>query len=198
MVKTSKGFTLIEILLVTSLFAMVSIAIFYAFSSGVKLWQRSQYLMVEQQAALFLDQMEQELHNSFLTKGLEFKGTSKQCSFPTVIQLPANFNGEDKSSALTDHIGMVEYSFDYEDKTLNRRRANYGQALKKKFFPPEVVGQGIEGLRFSYLYSPAGGSSEFQDHWQEQMPLGVQVEIQFPEKYGSSSLKRLIIIPTRI
>src|ERR1035438_10484397 len=79
-----RGFTLTEILLVSCMFAAISLAVFNAFSNGFKLWARGQHVMVEGNMAIFLDRFAQDLRQTVLITGIPFKGDSTQISFPAI------------------------------------------------------------------------------------------------------------------
>jgi len=61
-----RGFTLTEVLLVSAMFAVISLAVFNAFSNGFKLWARGQHVMVEGYTAIFLDKISEDLRQTVL------------------------------------------------------------------------------------------------------------------------------------
>jgi prepilin-type N-terminal cleavage/methylation domain-containing protein len=48
-----KGFTLVEILLVTAIFASIGLAVFSCLSNGLKLWTRSQTIVADEDIVVF-------------------------------------------------------------------------------------------------------------------------------------------------
>ncbi len=68
-------------LLVSAMFAVISLAVFNAFSNGFKLWARGQHVMVEGDMAIFLDRIAEDLRQTVTISGIPFKGDSTQVIF---------------------------------------------------------------------------------------------------------------------
>ena len=88
-----RGFTLTEVLLVSAMFAVISLAVFNAFSNGFKLWARGQHVMVEGNTAIFLDRLAEDLRQTIIISGIPFKGDSTELKFPAIIIAPTDDNG---------------------------------------------------------------------------------------------------------
>ncbi len=80
-------------LLVSAMFAVISLAVFNAFSNGFKLWARGQHVMVEGNMAIFLDRIAEDLRQTVIISGIPFKGTAHKFSFPAIILAPTDSNG---------------------------------------------------------------------------------------------------------
>ena len=72
-----EGLTLIEILLVLSLVSIISIALYKALRNGLQVWERSRYLVVEEDIAIFFDKITQDIKNSYFIQRLDLKGRKR-------------------------------------------------------------------------------------------------------------------------
>src|ERR1039458_2354762 len=104
-----QGFTLTEILLVSAMFAVISVAVFNAFSNGFKLWARGQHVMVEGDMAIFLDKISEDLRQTVSISGIPFKGEGTQLTFPAIILDRTDENGARANEGYAAQIGAVRY-----------------------------------------------------------------------------------------
>ena len=57
--KISKGFTIIETILVASIMSIIALTLYNAIANGLKVWDRAHKFLVEEDIALFLDDVAQ-------------------------------------------------------------------------------------------------------------------------------------------
>ena len=192
--KRSKAFTLIEVLLVSSLVAILGLATFHSFGNGLKLWGRAERLNREAEVAIFLDKMAEDLRSTVMASNIAFKGSFTQISFPAIVLTSSDMKSSRAGEGLVDEIGAVQYHFDFDKHIISRRQADYGQALKGRWPKEEaVVATGIDDIRFNYeIASPKGFLLKSEV---EGIPLGVIVEIHFSDDSGQHQLKRYLSIP---
>ena len=57
--------TLVEMLIVVGLVSFVMVAIYTSFANGLKVWKRSQQLVIEEDVAIFFDKFSQHFYNPF-------------------------------------------------------------------------------------------------------------------------------------
>jgi prepilin-type N-terminal cleavage/methylation domain-containing protein len=195
--KSHKGFTLIEILLVSALFSMCAIAIFRTFVSGVKLWEHAQRFSVQEDVSIFFDKLSEDLRNSFYYSKIKFNGMETQVSFPAFVLTPADVNSSRKQEGVVDQIGAVKYYIDYEEHKLYRSQANYGQALQGKFQESRAIINAIDGIRFRYYYPDKKGLQAYAKA-QDAIPSGVLVEVKFHDETSERTMSRFIGIPAGI
>ncbi|MEI7998136.1 MAG: type II secretion system protein [Candidatus Omnitrophota bacterium] len=193
----SKAFTLIEVLLVSTLIAIVGIAVFQALSNGIKLWAKAQRLNREAEVAIFLDKMGEDLRSVPIISGIPFKGTDILFSFPAVVMTKADSKSSRSQEGFISQIGAVQYRFDPVEHTVFRRQANYAQAIKRKWAQqenPEVLG--IDELDFHYEIASDKGLL-LKSEIGEGIPLGVMVEVYFSDDSGKHQLKRYLSLLVR-
>ncbi|MBF0571685.1 MAG: prepilin-type N-terminal cleavage/methylation domain-containing protein [Candidatus Omnitrophica bacterium] len=189
-----RGFTFTEVLLVCAMFALISLAVFHAFSNGLKLWARGQHVMVEGDVAIFLDRIAEDLRHTVIISGISLKGSSTELSFPAIILAPADNNGSRSKEGITDQIGAVKYTFDDSEKKIYRLQAAYGQALKLQWSKPVEVAHMIEGVSLLY-YFKADRGLDVKSQTDQGVPLGVMIDVQFMSEAHIRHMRRFLIIP---
>ena len=191
------GFTLVEILLVVSMVAMISISLYTAFSNGFKLWARGQHFVMEEDIAIFFDKIGEDLRNSFQYSLIAFKGRERSISFPTVVYAAMN-SKETKSGHYIHQIGRVEYHFDPIKNQLFRRQADYGQALKDEFPPERTLLNNVMDVEFNYFYAGADADARMEKTTvMDELPNMVKVKIRYNDDRGRArEFYKIIAIPT--
>jgi prepilin-type N-terminal cleavage/methylation domain-containing protein len=191
------GFTLVEVLLVTAIFASIGLAVFTCLSNGLKLWSRSQRLIVEEDATIFFDRFSSDLRNAFVYSHIPFEGGTSRLAFPTVVYTPADRASARVREGYVDQIGMVRYSFDSSGGNVVREQANYSQATHGNWGSVKIEVSGVKELRFRYFY-PGSSEPALTAAEDKGLPSGVEVEIRFPGGDGDKILKRYVPIPAGV
>lgn len=186
--------TLVEILLVTSLISGMSIAIYQSLNNGLKVWQKTKQMVVEEDVVIFLDKISYELRNTFLFSRFGHYGDEHQFAFPTIVRMLQSVDGDNSNQIYTDQIGQVEYFFDPLAKILYKRKANYALAVENLFFEDEVVLRNVENLKFTYIYFTEH-EEVVSDVTYDQFPAGVNIQITVTQDSGAKSLEKYISIP---
>jgi len=184
-----QGMTLMEILVVVTLLSGVTLLVYKAFTNGLQVWQKSRELVIEEDIAVFFEQFSRDIYNTVSISTMAFEGESERCSFPIVIPLTALSHHGLPENENVDQIGKIEYYVDHIQHTLNRRTADYGQALQKEFNRPRVLVTSIEGIRFSYYYFTDDGEV-LSEKVLDVPPSGVEVKIDFYDRKGRRSMER--------
>lgn len=192
MKKNPQGFTLTEILLVCAMFAVISLAVFNAFSNGFKLWGRGQQVMVEGDMAIFLDRLGEDLRQTVLISGIPFKGDSMKVSFPAIILAPTD--GSRGPEEFGAQIGAVQYTFDPSDGKIYRSQAVYGQALKSQWSLHVEVASQIEDITIRYYFTADKGL-DVKSQTDQGIPMGVMVDVQFMRDGEMRHMRRFLLIP---
>lgn len=192
MMPSRRGFTLMEVLLVTSLLAMTGAVIFQVFNNGFKLWQYADRLNRQQSTAIALDKIGEDLRSTLPVSGIKFYGTAMQFVFPSLVWTAADRNSSRAGEGTIDQIGAVQYRFEPAEGKLYRRQANYSQALKKQWSPDQEVAGGIEELAFSYY---AGEKALSRVSLIENIPAGVMVQLRMKSAPPDHWLKHYYVVP---
>lgn len=189
-----QGFTLTEVLLVSAMFAVISLAVFNAFSNGFKLWARGQHVMAEGNTAIFLDRISEDVRQTVKITGIPFKGSSEELSFPAIILAPMDTYGSRAREGIGDQIGAIRYVFDPAEKKIFRYQATYGQALKSQWSDPVEVANLIEDISFHYYFTADRGLT-VKTQTDEGLPMGVMIEVQFLVEGQMVHMRRFMIVP---
>jgi prepilin-type N-terminal cleavage/methylation domain-containing protein len=174
MMKSSAGFTLVELLVTTSLMALVGGAAVSALAGGVKVWQRAVELGTHEEAALMAFRwMERDLHHLRPFALVPFAGAHDRCSFASVDR-------EDRDAESQEEIGRVGYFLQGRSHLLCRSFVPYrlmrGTRLTERCQP---VLEGVTHVRFRYLGAPSGpGAGGWVGRWDaDEPPLAVRIEL---------------------
>ncbi len=193
--KKQTALTLVEVLLVSAMIGVVSLALYQALSNGLRIWERSRVSCVEEDAMFFLDKLTMDLRNAFTFSLFEFEGEQDRIVFSTIVAVPMAASGSDEAVVYIDQIGRVEYGFDAERKAVFRRQANYGQAVKNEFGPRQVLANPVISVSFKYFMRGELGLSERQLD-QEGLPEAVEVLLQYTDIHGQTQeMRRMINLP---
>lgn len=185
----SRSFTLVEILVVSMILAIVSLAVFSTFSNGIKLYKRMTVDSGAIDRAIFLDRLTTDLRNAFLFTGLEISGQDDSCSLPSVVYQPA---------LQARSIGRVNYVYDSGSKQLLRTQSDYAQLYAGR--QPQVRQRlsGISSARFSYYRKdPEKNAYLWLDAWDisEEVPLAVRLELTEGSDVDERKTVRTVWLP---
>ncbi len=192
------GLTLVEMLLVVSLMSVLALTLYQCLMYGLKIWERSQKLSMEEDIALFLDKIDRDLTNSFSYSLFKFEGRENRVLFPTMIRTLDDRTDRIKEPEYIDQLGQVEYYFNKPRKALYRRQANFGQALDGKFDKEYKLMEGVQSVNFFYYSAFAEGPGQDVEisPFAETIPLAIRIDIEFADEVGQKRrLSKLINIP---
>ena len=162
MIKKINGFTLVELLVAISIFAVIAVVLYTCFRSGVVSYRRiSDEVDSQQKLRYLLGKIEKDLKNAFFITNVPFEGEDNRISFTSVITDAENASlntgrisyylkqGDDgyilirKTESLQEALTLPAVEYDTETET-----------------PPdlapgreEVIAGKISRIRFTYLYA---------------------------------------------
>jgi len=195
-VNRKSAFTLVEMLLVASLFSVISLAVFNAFANGLKIWERGCRPIIEEDISLFFEKLEGDLRNYSVYSHIGFDGKPGRITFATIVSTlidQKKVKGVEEAGYAKE-IGRVEYYFDENRRNLYRRQANFSQALKNKFGPDQPILKSIESVTFQYGYKTNRGYV-IENKGKDAIPSFVLVDIKFKQGQGIGQMKKVISIP---
>ena len=139
--KSKKGFTLIETLVVATIFSFIGLAIATSFLSGIKIWDRARNTdFLKYNNLLALEMITKELRQSLDYPLIGFEVKAEEFSFPTLIG---------------DSIVKVTYAFDSEKKTLLRKQVEMKGVVYNKEqenTKEKIMLNYLEEYSLSYFY----------------------------------------------
>lgn len=192
--RSLSAMTLVEILIVSSIISVVSVALFSLLSHGLKVWERSRQMVIEQDIALFFDRISLDLHNACYYSMIRPEGNEYRFSFPAVISVAPDAQSGHSSGSYIDQIGRVEYYFDPIKDVLFRRAANYGQSLKGDFSAPQKMVYPLDNVKFSYYYL-SGKEELYASDVLDVFPAVIEITIEFADRKGKRVLQKFVDLP---
>lgn len=179
-----KCFTLIELLITVSIFSAVSIAIYAAFSSGMRIWRRvEKFNLADIRNIMKIEKLNKELRQVFIfkEKDIVFSGKKDQIQFPAVID---------------SEINNVAYSFDAGSKMVLRGAVKLSDILsakeKKKELPPNMAPYLTKVDEFSiayFYYDIVKAAYLWKDEWKENiLPVAVKFNMIFENEPYSTTI----------
>lgn len=194
MKKYNRGFTLTEVLLIASMFAVISLSVFNAFSNGFKLWAKGEQVLVDGNVNIFLDKMAEDVRGVVKISGIPFKGEGTEVSFPAIILAPTDIHSSRALELSGDQMGAIRYSFDPMEKKVYRSQATYGQALKTQWSAPIEVASQIEDISLRYYFTADRGLN-VKEEMDEGIPMGIMIDVQFMMDNQVHHMRRFLLIP---
>lgn len=133
------GFTLVEVFLVASLFGAILLAIFSAYTAGMRVWRsvRDLRLAEDRKFVIAVEKVKREI-SSYIRdfEDINFEGDKKELSFPCMSGY---------------QIVTVTYSFDKGRKALTRKEQKFSESLKDEMEAKKRTLLEADDINFSYL-----------------------------------------------
>lgn len=186
-----KGFTLLELLIGMSVFAIVAASVYSSLYMGVKVWKQEENLdQTMQEAVLSLKVMERALRCAFLNpenEKIAFEGLGERIDF---FSTSPEGDIEKVAFYLRSNEGDNFFS-------LFRTTKKYMRLDDEKAPREEVINTKIRELKFKYF---SKDENIWYESWPEEstLPHAVSIEVSFAQagnKSGSFDLVKYINIP---
>ncbi len=186
--RNKKGITFIELLIVTAILGVVSLAIYAVFNNGLKVWEKINKPLAEEDINIFFEKWAGDLRNCLKSSGIVFAGDGNRLAVPTLV----NSAGLNKKT-----IGSAVYSYDEQAKVLNRQERDISQIYNKEEGRPAQVLKNIGFLKFDYYYYDAEKKAYL---WKDEcssslMPLAVRVELGYDDQSKNGKFTKIVNIP---
>ncbi|MDD5560717.1 MAG: type II secretion system protein GspJ [Candidatus Omnitrophica bacterium] len=185
--KSTRGFTLLELIISGAIIFLVSITIYSVFAGGLNVWKRADQARGKGYALrLVIEKLSSELRNTFKFSTIPFEGSEDSISF----------------AGLDDNkVSRVSY-FINDDGAFCRRVQSYADVFKKgESGKYSSLIPGVSGLKFGYCYlDNATGDYKWKDDWvkeeQDTIPQAVKIELTLKKASGEESkFAKTIFIP---
>ena len=191
--KSKKGFTLVEILVVATIFSFIGLAIATSFLSGIKIWDRARNTdFLKYNNLLTLEMITKELRETIDYPLIGFEVKAGELSFPTLI---------------SDSVVKVTYSFDSEKKTLLRKQLDLKDIISNKEqenIKEKIVFNPLEEFSLSYFYHYFDTDLNREvyawkevktelDAWTKEK--GIPLAIKLQGKVKNDSFSKTVFIP---
>lgn len=176
-----KAFTLIEAIIVITIFSIVGVGIASSFISGMKIWDRARKVgFVRNNALITLEMIARQLRQSVNISQIKYWGEEDVFSFPVLSG---------------NSIVEVKYEFDSSQKILYRRQTDLADILAKKEDNSKAI-QILSAEEFSIKYryfDKEMEEYEWIDEWNEKDGIFEAVRLQL--KIEDNNFIKTIFLP---
>jgi len=174
-----QGFTLVELLVTTSLMALVGAATVGALAGGIRVWERASELGVYRQATLVsLAQMRRDLQNARMFSPVPFDGQYDRIAF-------ASLGRERLDDEGPPELGRLGYFLDERSQIFCRSFVPYRLMKRVRLTDQcQPVLEGVTRLRFSYFGSlEEDGAADWSNRWTaSRAPLAIKVDLTVQQR----------------
>ncbi|MFH0838761.1 MAG: prepilin-type N-terminal cleavage/methylation domain-containing protein [Candidatus Omnitrophota bacterium] len=165
------GFTFIELVIVVAMVSVISLTLYTTLNNGIKIWQRSNKPLPEEELCIFFSKFTHDIRNSFQFKGIDFSGRKDEMGFATVV---------DSTRLNTKSIGKVTYLYNSDAGIVTRQQMDISDVYKGGRGITTHTLKKIKSLRFRYYLFDTQKKEYF---WREYLsdgtlPLAVRAEFE--------------------
>ena len=188
MKKNNFGLTFIELLVVTVILSIVSLAIYANFNNGIRIWQRINKNIPEEDLNIFFDRFALDLRNALQFSGINFSGGSERLEFATII----NSQRLQKRT-----VGKVIYFYEPYKQILRREERDFSQIFSGEDGLMRQSLTKIRSLEFTYyIYDKNKKEYAWEDEWMVgALPLAVRIELEFKDGVQTHKFTKTVSIP---
>jgi len=171
---SKNSFTLIELLLVVVFLSVVSLAMYAVLNNGLKIWQRVNQRLPQEDAFIFFDKFSRDLRNSFKFSAVRFSGRETSLEFATVINSP-------RLQKTT--VGKVSYFYNQQAQVFSRQQDDYSQLCDGGGGSLVQSLNNIKSVKFYYcIFDVETKQHIWYEEWtKEDMPLAVRIELEIED-----------------
>lgn len=208
MMRYRRAFTLLELMIASSVFAVIMVSIYTAFRSGI-FSQRAIETRIDtyQTARAVLEQIDKDLRNCFAyqdkNETAQFNGTATEVDFLTLVDAY-------RTEGIVPECARISYIFEaatdpLKNRLMRRSRSNLDAFNDESDVQPEEMAAGAAlGLRYgSLIKGEEDKGLQFKDSWghdaegKKKLPQAVEVSltITVPGRTTEQKFKRTIYLP---
>lgn len=189
-IKNRLGFTLLELLIAVTVFAIIAVSIYSSLGAGIRVWKRSSEAMSENQVLrLFFEMVSSDLKNAvryYAVPGSDQKNFEAEPGKISFMALVAAASKESKAHA---ELARVVYYLDREKMAVCRKLATIRVGFDPEKAKAVELVTDVEEKDFSFEYCyPADESRtsfDWKDGWEDDknIPGGVRIKLRDFVKY---------------
>lgn len=189
-----RGMTLLELLIATALVAVAALVVAQAFAAGVRVWFRASQLAGNySDAVLAIEQMQQDLRNTFPCRKSEFRGSETWVEIPALIT-------QSGAEGVLEQPGLIRYEFDGAGQKLARVLAPC-QVVEPGVPRREAIASGVRSIAFLYAdqTGQAGERLEWVRAWDGRTNNPAAVKVLWRGQQGEEvfEFERTVALPGR-
>lgn len=175
------GFTMVELLIVSALLAVVSLAIFGVFNSGIRIRQRMHKEITNEEVNILLSKFTRDVSNGIKFSAINFSGDNEGVRFATLLYSP-QFGKRT--------VGQVSYIC--RSGALVRCEKDFSQLYTGQECSLKPALNNLESCQFKYCFYDEEKGEYFwkEASSEERMPLAVRIELGYRDEGGGRTLSR--------
>jgi len=183
-----RGFTLIEMLIVTVILSVISLAIYSSFASGMRIWKRLSAPSESEDQVVFFDRLGHDLRNAVKISGTALSGSEDQVEFLLLA---------DSKAMGIRTVSRAGYAYEADSGSIKRWLQDYSAMFTGLEPGKRIVLSGVSQAKFSYYFFKQDEKSyAWIDRWSNvNLPLAVRVELEFDRSHGGGNVSRTFSIP---
>ncbi len=183
-IRKNKGFTLLELLLTSTLVPIVFLSVYGNFNSGVKIWKALDHGVATEDINILFEKSFVDFENAFKYSGLQFSGDSKKVTFASLIDTDEVLGGD-------RGIGQISYFYDSGKKVILKEEKNVSQVYKERPGRLRTMLTDVDSFKINFfVYDKLSNESIWQDAWEpEEDSLPVAVRFRFESHLGGEEKK---------
>jgi prepilin-type N-terminal cleavage/methylation domain-containing protein len=185
--KTKYGFTLVELLIVTVILAIISLAIFSTFSNGIKIYNRINSEGTLADLVIFCDRFSLDLSNCINNSLIKFIGKPEELEFASVLNSP-------RMQKRT--VSRIRYAWDSSSEKIKRFTYDYSGVYNQEEVPSRQSLDKIKSCVFRYYYlDNQTRDFAWAEEWnKESLPVAVRMEVELTDNL-ETKITRTFNIP---
>lgn len=186
---SKRAFTLIELLIVMTILAVISLAIYAMLNNGLKIWEKvNNKHSIEEDIDISFEKFAHDLRNCMQFSGIKFIGTPEHLEFASIVNSPA---------LRCNTIGQILYVYDEETKQLERIQRDYSQIYSKEEGLSRPLLGDLTSVEFSYYVQEENSKKRVwvQESPVGKIPLAVRIELQLTNGTETSTFTKTVSIP---
>ncbi len=169
--------------------SVISVAIYATFSAGIKIWQKTNNALPQEDVNIFCEKLEIDLRNSFQFTDIDFIGGRDKLSFPSIV-----------SSRRLDMrtIGEVTYLYKHYEGTVTRERRDFSHISRDNDGIKQDILEGVRYLKFKYYFFDKQNKKYVweSEYVNKRPPAAVRVEVGFKDYIENDKFIKTVYIPT--
>lgn len=181
------GFTLLEILVVSVLLAVISLATYSALAVGVRIWKRTEVSVQELDVVIGWKKFRKDVVDNFSFRAIGFTGTPQEVSFPGLVTVKVG------GGLTREEVGRIRYLFNESGQNLCREEVAYSDLVRGLNSECRPVFSSVGNLSFKYYGRAEGKGSlgSWRPAWDgEKPPIAVRMTIAFKGSEGKGEIEK--------
>ncbi len=194
---STRGFTLIEVLLAVTIMAVIATGIYTTFAQGLRLWRRAIEIKPDIESNLIFEKAAADLKNLFPGKKPPFKGEQNALEFLTYS--PQDLTDED-GHRIKQPV-FVRYLYDASAGTLMRSEESLRRQLAPKKETDESLlkplGLILKDCSFEYYHQDTEKKIfEWKSFWKDTCPpKAVRISLRYDDGNKTGYQVKILPVP---